>query len=83
MAWRLRAGIPARMRGFIFAWVSGGVVAALLDHRLQAQKPPASWVAKGAHAKHGPNEWNVMGSGGDFDSRYGGWFAPGNPLSRR
>jgi hypothetical protein len=31
------------MRGFTFAWVPGGVVASLLDHRLQAGKPPASW----------------------------------------
>ena len=37
------AGIPAGMRGFSVAWVSGGVVASLLDHRLQAAKPPPSW----------------------------------------
>ena len=53
------AGIPAGMRGVTFARVPGGVVASLLDHRLQAGKPPASWqmdaeatwdVATRAHA---------------------------------
>ena len=47
------------MPGFTFARVPGGVVASLLDHRLHAGKPPASWqmdaevtwdVATRAHA---------------------------------
>ena len=37
------AGIPAGMPGFTLARVPVGVVASLLDHRLQAGKPPASW----------------------------------------
>ena len=53
------AGIPAGMPGFTLARVPVGVVASLLDHRLQAGKPPASWqmdaevtwdVATRAHA---------------------------------
>ena len=37
------AGNPAGMPGFMFARVPGDVVASLLDHRLRAGKPPASW----------------------------------------
>ena len=46
-SWAPGAGIPAGMR-LVFARVSGGVVALLLNHRLQAAKPPASsrWGAE-------------------------------------
>ena len=37
------AGSPAGMPEFTSARVPGGVVASLLDHRLHAGKPPASW----------------------------------------
>ena len=40
---RPRRWHPCRDGVVTFAWVPGGVVASLLDHRLQAGKPPASW----------------------------------------